>query len=104
MEMLRLSKDIIEKLEIIEGVNLEEKVIKLLKGGVSSQLKECADFILGYETKYAMTFEQFKDAWERDEIHNKHSHEVERDFMEWEGFELERDKWLKLLRDLKTPN
>ena len=48
-----------------------------------------------------MDYAQFEAAWKRNEIQNKHSHEVERDLMEWEGFMLERQRWLTILRDLK---
>lgn len=48
-----------------------------------------------------MDYKGFKEAWEKGAIKRKHSHEVERDFMEWEGFVTERKKWLNVLRDFK---
>lgn len=101
MKMVELPEEILEKLEQVEGTDFSEKIINLLKQRVLAQLRECDEQILKYETKYGMDFEQFKSAWEADEIEGKHSHEVERDLMEWEGFVLERQKWLSMLRDLK---
>jgi len=36
------------------------------------------------------------------DLQEKFSHEVERDFMEWEGFAMERSSLLKALRNSKT--
>ena len=36
------------------------------------------------------------------DLQEKFSHEVERDFMEWEGFAMERSSLLKALRNFKT--
>jgi len=82
MEMVELSEEILEKLEQIEGKAFTEKIINLLKQRILLQLRECDEYILKYETKYGLDFEQFKSAWESDQIENKRSHEVERDLME----------------------
>ena len=55
-------------------------------------LKECEEYLFRYESKYGMDFPTFVELWEQGEIPNKRSHEVERDFMEWEGFVMERSK------------
>ncbi len=104
MEMVNISisKEIIERLKIIEGVNVEAKLVYLLNSGFVSQLRECESNILDYETKYGLSFDDFSDLWNKNQIKEKHSHEVERDFMEWEGFQLERSKWLGMIRDLKN--
>ena len=39
----------------------------------------------------------FEQVWNRDEIPNKRSHEVERDLMEWEGLVAERQKLCMLI-------
>ncbi len=101
MKTVKLPDKILEKLEKVEGKGFEEKIVNLLKQRVVLQLRECDEYILRYEPKYGMDFDQFKSAWESGQIENKHSHEVERDFMEWEGFVLERQRWLSMLRELK---
>ena len=49
-----------------------------------------------------MTFEEFKDLWDKGEIKDKYSIEVEADYIEWEALEMEKRHWLALLRRLKT--
>lgn len=66
--------------------------------------QECEAEISEYELKYQMTFDQFAQAWEDGTIADAHSHEVERDYMEWEGLEAEMRKWLTLLRTLVRPD
>jgi len=48
-----------------------------------------------------MDFESFAGAWDEDEIPEKHPHEVERDYMEWEGFRGERRKLSRTLRTMR---
>lgn len=38
-----------------------------------------------FESQYGMDFEQFQQAWERGQIPNTHSYEVEKDYWEWEA-------------------
>lgn len=101
MKTVELPAEVLESLEAVEGRDFPEKIINLLRQRILAQLRECDERILEYEAKYGMIFSQFKTAWENDRIENKHSHEVERAFMEWEGLVLERQKWLLMLRDLK---
>jgi translation initiation factor 2 alpha subunit (eIF-2alpha) len=101
MKTVELPEEILEKLQQVEGKDFAEKIVNLLKQRIFAQLRECDEQILKYETKYGMDFDQFESAWKRDELEGKHSHEVERDLMEWEGFVLERQKWLSMLRGLK---
>lgn len=102
MKTVKLPDEILEKLEGVEGKDFEEKILTLLRQRLLLQLRECDESVLQYETKYGMDFELFKTAWENDQIENKHSHEVERDLMEWEGFVLERQRWLSMFRELKS--
>ncbi len=102
MKTVELPEEILRKLEQVEGKDLAEKIVNLLKQRIFAQLRECDEQILRYETKYGMDFTEFESAWERGEIAGKHSHEVERDLMEWEGFVLERQDWLSMLRGLKA--
>ena len=101
MKTVELPAEVLERLEAVEGRDFSEKIINLLRQRIVAQLRECDERILKYEANYGMVFPQFKTAWENDKIENKHSHEVERAFMEWEGLVLEREKWLLMLRDLK---
>lgn len=102
MKNIGLSEELIDKLKIVEGGEFGEKILNLLETNALMKLKECEEQIFVFESKYGMEFENFKKAWEKGVIKGKHSHEVERDFMEWEGFESERKKWLKTLFDMKV--
>ena len=49
------------------------------------KLKETQEQRERFEERYQMDFEAFKQAWNEDQIPNKHSYEVERDYWEWEA-------------------
>ena len=101
MKTISLSEELFDKLKIVEGKKLDEKINNLLETNALMRLKECEDEIFECESKYGMDFEGFKEVWKTKSIKEKHSHEIERDFMEWEGFEFERKKWLNTLRYIK---
>lgn len=102
MKTITISEDLLSKLETVEGKEINEKILNLLETNVLMRLRECEDMIFKYESKYGMDFESFKNAWEQGIIKDKYSHKVERDFIEWEGFESERRQWLKLLNDMRA--
>jgi hypothetical protein len=101
MGMVQLAEDLLASLELVEGKDIEEKVSRLIRANILLRLKECEEALFRFESKYAMEYDSFTHAWDEGEIAGKHSHEVERDFMEWEGFSLERRKLLRALRDLR---
>ncbi|MCL4491721.1 MAG: hypothetical protein M1510_07455 [Nitrospirae bacterium] len=102
MKTISLSEKVIDKLKIIEGAEFDKKISNLLETNALMRLKECEEKLFDFEAKYGMDFEMFKKQWEEGYIKDKHSHIVERDFMEWEGFESERKKWLHILRDIRV--
>lgn len=64
------------------------------------KLKSYYEQIAKFEERYQMTFDQFKIAWESDQIPNKHSYEVEKDYWEWEAAVAERQNLERLLEEL----
>ena len=100
MVALALSPQIAEYLGHVKGQTSEDKVLALIEAYLSSQLKECEREIVEYEVKYRSTFAEFAEAWAKDAIPAKRSHDVERDYMEWEGLEAEKLRWLELLKHL----
>ena len=100
MTALALSPQMAEYLDYVKCCTIEEKLLALLESYVSSQLKECDREIGDYEVKYRSTFAEFAEAWKANAIPGKHSHLVERDYMEWEGLESEKKRWLDLLKRL----
>lgn len=101
MPTLNISEKLLNNLKKIEGKEIDEKILNLLRANVLMRLKECEERIFLFESKYGTDFEGFKKAWESGEMEGKHTHNVERDFIEWEGFEHERKKWLNTLREMK---
>jgi len=55
------------------------------KDRVRFKLEEAEEQRKRFEERYQMNFEAFKQAWNEDQIPNKHSYEVERDYWEWEA-------------------
>jgi asparagine synthetase A len=47
-----------------------------------------------------MDFEAFKQAWNEDQIPNKHSYEVERDYWEWEAAVTDERRLREALEEL----
>ena len=66
--------------------------LKLVSADLARRLRECECEIGDFELKYRMTFIELAEAWESNEIPNKWSHQVERDYMIWEGLEAEKRK------------
>jgi hypothetical protein len=64
------------------------------------QIRACEQEISEYEVKYRSTFAEFARSWEQEEIPDKHTHAVERDYMEWEGLVAEKYNWIELLRNM----
>jgi hypothetical protein len=95
-----ISPQVAEYLGHIRGGTFEEKLLALLEAYVSSQLRDCEREIGNYEVKYRSTFAEFAEAWAKGAVLEKHSHRVERDYMEWEGLEAEKKRWLDLLKHL----
>ena len=67
------------------------------------RLHDVADQLAGYEARYGRTFEQFAADWNAGRQADRHSHRVERDFMEWEALTAERRELLDLIRELSAP-
>ena len=62
-------------------------------------IRTCNEALSHFEAKYGLTFADFAQAWQEDKIPDKHSHEVERDFMEWEAHHMEKEDLLAAVRE-----
>ncbi|QGA80932.1 hypothetical protein [Candidatus Nanohalobium constans] len=75
--------------KLLKDVTGESRVDSAVRSTVRDamiyRLGKVEDQIEGFEEKYGMSFEEFEDEWEDNNIDDKHSHEVEKDFWEWEG-------------------
>lgn len=100
MPNLDVAAETLSYLDYVEGETVTDKILSLITVHFATQLHACEREIKSYELKYGMTFEEFASAWESGKIGDRWSHPVERDYMEWEGLELERKKWLSLIKEL----
>jgi hypothetical protein len=100
MQTLAISRDVLDLIEYVEGETIKDKLIGLVSADLAGRLRECEREIGDFELKYRMTFTEFAEAWESDEIPNKWSHRVERDHMIWEGLEAEKRRWKGIMEAL----
>ena len=101
MDIKDIPEEIASLIQYGEGETMEERIKGLVIDSLCKKLRECEEEIYQYEIKYGMNFDEFKRAWEEDKIPGKYSHQIERDFMVWEGLEVERRKWLTKIRELR---
>lgn len=98
MPTVSLSDKLIRVLEdFTPGANLEAKLENLTRESLEHQLHAWNEALSRFEAKYGLTFSDFVTAWQGDTIPNKHSHEVERDFMEWEAHHIEKEELSTIL-------
>ncbi|MEA3338971.1 MAG: hypothetical protein U9R15_03300 [Chloroflexota bacterium] len=100
MPTLDIAVETLSYLDYIEGETMTDKLLALVATHFAAQLRACEMESKQYEMKYGTTFVEFAARWENDEISERWSHTVERDYMEWEGLEAEKRNWLSLLSDL----
>lgn len=100
MQTVSLSDKLIRVLEdFTPGVNLEAKLENLTRENLEHQIRACNEELSRFEAKYGLTFADFIQAWQEDKVPNQHSHEVERDFMEWEARQMEKEDLLAAVRE-----
>lgn len=85
--------------EITPGANLEAKLENLTRASLEPQLRTCNEALSHFEARYGLSFPEFARAWQEGKITNSHSHEVERNFMEWEAQHLEKEDILVAARE-----
>jgi len=100
-KILRLPESVQEILELVEGKNLDEKLVQLIRNDLKRRLHLCSERIMEFEAKYGMQFKEFAARWKVDKIPNRYSHEIERDYIEWESLVDEHEILLLQLRKLK---
>jgi len=98
METMKVPDSLKDILEYLEGESLDKKLVHLIANDLKRRLQLCSQRIVEFEAKYGMGFEEFAHAWQSGEIPNRYSHEVERDYMEWESL---ADEYKLLLAQLK---
>jgi hypothetical protein len=67
---------------------------------VQLKLREAEQQIKSFEERYGMAFEKFQQDWENDQIADKYSYEVEKDFWEWEAAQTDCVRLREMLEKL----
>ena len=101
MPAITLPDNIVHILDTTPGETRGDKLLNLLTGNIAAKLRECDARIGEFETNYGMSFVDFEKAWKEKLFGDPLSYSLEKDYMEWEGFCLEKERWLSLLRELK---
>lgn len=80
---------------------LKEKFGEFIISAIEGRLEQFSKEILKFEEKYGVSFAEFEKMWDRNEIKDKYSHEVESDFIDWEMLEMEKKELLSVLSRLR---
>lgn len=83
-----------------EGV-LKEKIDDILLSAIENRLEQYTREILKFEEKYGVAFSEFEKMWDSGKIKDRHGHETESDFIDWEMLEMEKKELLLVLSKLK---
>ncbi len=75
----------------------ELAIIEIMKDAVEHRIEKIESEIKKYEEKYGMSFEVFKDKFEKEEIPDAYSHEIEMGYLEWEGLVSRYKKYISIL-------
>lgn len=100
--ILEIDKDIYNALVESFGENtLKEKIGDILLSAIENRIEYYTREILKFEGKYGASFKEFEKSWNEGKIENRHSHEVEGDFIDWEMLEMEKKDLAAVLAKLK---
>ena len=99
---LEINKDIYKSLVESFGEDaLKGKIDDILLSAIENRLEYYTREILKLEEKYGVSFKEFEQMWDKNKIKNKHGHEVESDFIDWEMLEMEKKELISVLPKLK---
>ncbi len=79
---------------------LEVALPLAVKDWIRLKLKETGEQREAFEQRYEMDFPAFKQTWQAGRIANKHSHQVERDYREWEAAITDEERLRQMLESL----
>lgn len=82
-----------QRLEVALPLATKE-LIQLKLNAYNEQIKQL-------ESKYNMTFDQFKKAWENDQLQDKYDYEIEKDYWAWEAALTEQRYLTEALEELQ---
>jgi len=81
-----ISKPIYRTLtNLTQEPRLEVALLLAVKDLVRLKLKESRGHKAAFERRYGMDFRAFQRAWDKGQVADKYSYQVERDYWEWEA-------------------
>ena len=96
-----ISKPVYRVLADLTQESRIEVVLPLaVKDLVRLKIKETREQREVFEQRHGMDFESFQRAWDEDQIANKYSYEVERDYWEWEAIRTDEARLQQMLESL----
>ena len=85
-EVDSVSNDTAKLLKDVTGESHLDSAVRItVRDALKHRLERVEEEIEEFEEKYGMSFEEFKQKWNSDEIEDRYSYDVESDFWEWEG-------------------
>jgi hypothetical protein len=88
-------------MELTGEPRIELAILDLVKDAVEHRIEKLEKEIKFFEKKYGMNFEEFKKRFEKNEIQNSYSYDVEMGYLEWEGLVSRVEKYTKMLNEIK---
>ncbi len=87
--------------ELTGEPRLDVALLLTLQDAIEYRLEKINAAIKTYEQKYGTSFDQFQSRGQEESIPNQFSHEVESDYLEWDGL-VSRKQKLKKIRQWLT--
>jgi hypothetical protein len=82
--------------ELTGEPRLDVALLLILQDAIEYRLEKINAAIKTYEQKYGMSFDQFQARGQEESIPNQFSHEVESDYLEWDGLVSRKQKLEKI--------
>lgn len=79
---------------------VEKRLSELLSATIVNRLEDYTRGILKFEGKYGVSFLEFERLWDSGALENRHSYEIESDYIDWEMLEMEKKELLTILSNL----
>lgn len=82
--------------------HLEKRLEELLVASIENKLANYTKEILKFEETYGVLFSEFEKLWDSNALENRHSYEIESDYIDWEMLEMEKKELLTIIAGLKN--
>jgi hypothetical protein len=86
--------------ELTQETKVEVALPIAIKDWVRLKLQEARQESLRFAQRYGMDFGSFQQAWQEGRIPDAHSHQVERDYWEWEATVTDEQQLERMLETL----